>query len=188
MDGGAARVRLVPWHEGGLDLLRRANAPEMMIHLGGPESEEKLQDRHLRYLGLGGTGPGRMFIVEDAEGGGSVGTIGFWEREWRGGAAWETGWSTLPEFQGRGLATAAALAVAAVAAEEGTHRFIHAFPSVENPASNAICRKAGFTLLGVCDMEYPRGRPLRCHDWRLDLTPWGTGRTPLESHDGPGVG
>ncbi len=162
-------MRIVPWHEGGLDLLRRTNAPEMMVHLGGPESEEKLLDRHRRYLLLEAAGPGRMFLVELAGGGGPAGTIGYWEREWGGATVWETGWSVAPEFQGRGVATAAALAVAEAAARDGRHRFLHAFPSVENPASNAICRKAGFTLVGPCDLEYPKGRALRCHDWRLDL-------------------
>ena len=49
------------------------------------------------------------------------------------------------------------------------HRFVHAFPSVENLASNAICRKAGFTLLEEADFEYPKGRWMRCYDWAFDL-------------------
>jgi RimJ/RimL family protein N-acetyltransferase len=39
---------------------------------------------------------------------------------------------------------------------EGRHRFKHAFPSVTNPPSNAICRKLGFTLKGELDFEYRR--------------------------------
>jgi RimJ/RimL family protein N-acetyltransferase len=46
---------------------------------------------------------------------------------------------------------------------------VHAFPSVENAASNAICRKAGFSLLREHDFEYPKGHPMRCNDWRFDL-------------------
>ncbi|MGS2645029.1 LysE family translocator [Streptosporangium sp. G12] len=42
-------------------------------------------------------------------------------------------------------------------------------PSVGHPASNAICRKLGFFLLGECDFEYPPGTTMRCNDWRLDL-------------------
>jgi RimJ/RimL family protein N-acetyltransferase len=38
-----------------------------------------------------------------------------------------------------------------------------------NEASNAICRKLGFELLGEEDFEYPPGNPIRCNDWRLDL-------------------
>jgi hypothetical protein len=47
------------------------------------------------------------------------------------------------------------------------HRFLLAYPPVENAPSNAICRKLGFTLLGATDYEYPKGNPLRCNDWRL---------------------
>ena len=46
---------------------------------------------------------------------------------------------------------------------------MHAYPKVGNEASNAICRKAGFELLGECDFEYPKGHPIRCNDWRFDL-------------------
>jgi RimJ/RimL family protein N-acetyltransferase len=44
-----------------------------------------------------------------------------------------------------------------------------AYPGVDNAASNAICRKLGFTLLGAEDFEYPPGHLMRCNDWRLDL-------------------
>ena len=46
---------------------------------------------------------------------------------------------------------------------------MHAFPSVDNGPSNAICRKAGFALQDEVDVEYPPGHPMRCNDWRLDL-------------------
>ena len=56
------------------------------------------------------------------------------------------------------------------ARSEGKHRFVHAFPSVENAPSNAICRKVGFTLLGERDFEYPPGHSMRSNDWRFDLS------------------
>ena len=74
-----------------------------------------------------------------------------------------------PEYQGRGIAVAAVRVVAARAAAEGTRRYLHAYPSVENGASNAVCRKVGFELLGEYDFEYPPGHLMRCNDWRLDL-------------------
>jgi len=40
---------------------------------------------------------------------------------------------------------------------------------VAHAASNAVCRKAGFELLGEVDFEYPKGTPIRSCDWRLDL-------------------
>ncbi len=46
----------------------------------------------------------------------------------------------------------------------------HAYPSIDNPPSNAACRKAGFELLGEIDFEYPPGNPLRCNEWRIELT------------------
>ncbi|GAA2435266.1 GNAT family N-acetyltransferase [Streptomyces macrosporus] len=170
------RVRIEPWGEDDLPLLRRTNTPEMTEHLGGPETEAKVLDRHRRYLAMSAgaaTGAGCMFRVvllpEGRAEGWSVGTIGYWERPWRGGTVYETGWKVLPEFQGRGIATAAARAVASRAGAERRHRFLHAFPSVDNPASNATCRKAGFSLVGECDVEFPPGRLMRGNDWRLDL-------------------
>ena len=48
---------------------------------------------------------------------------------------------------------------------------MHAYPSVENAPSNAICRKLGFTLLEAHDFEWPpdSGSFMRCNDWRFDL-------------------
>jgi RimJ/RimL family protein N-acetyltransferase len=91
------------------------------------------------------------------------------ERPWQGGLAYETGWIVLPAFQGCGIATAAAKAVTGLARAQRRHGHLHAFPSVGHPASNSICRKAGFTLLGETAIEYPPGSIMRCNDWRLDL-------------------
>ena len=55
------------------------------------------------------------------------------------------------------------------AQSERRHRFVHAYPGVENAASNALCQRLGFTLLGAYDFEYPKGQAMRCNDWRLDL-------------------
>jgi len=136
--------------------------PAMMEHLGGVESPEQIERRHVRYLN-----GGDMFTVW--EGGSTVGSVGFWEREWRGEDVYEAGWMILPEFAGRGLATQAAVAVISLAREQRRHRFLHAFPSVENIASNAVCRNAGFMNLGECTFEYPKGHWMRCNDWRIDL-------------------
>ncbi|NUT34018.1 MAG: GNAT family N-acetyltransferase [Hamadaea sp.] len=161
-------IRLVPWSEGDLDLLWQTNSPEMTDHLGGPESDEKIRDRHQRYLKLE---TGRMFRVEALPEGLTAGSIGYWERPWRGGTVFETGWGVLPAFQGRGIAVAAARAVIEQARADGRHRWLHAFPGVDHPASNAVCRKAGFTLLGDVDFEYPPGTVMRSNDWRVDLHP-----------------
>ncbi|NBE56364.1 GNAT family N-acetyltransferase [Streptomyces boluensis] len=179
-------MRLKSWSEDDFWLLVRQNSPEMTRHLGGPETEEKLRDRHRRYLRPGQRD--RMFrIVVDGEGSdgegsaGAVssvgsagrdetaGSIGYWEQSWRGGTVWETGWAVLPEFQGRGIAVAAARLVCERAHAEHRHRYVHAFPSVANASSNSLCGRAGFELLGDADMEYPKGHWSRHNDWQFDL-------------------
>jgi RimJ/RimL family protein N-acetyltransferase len=168
VDDNTPAIRLEAWTETDLSLLRATNTQEMMEHLGGPETESQVLDRHRRYLELGDPGAGQMFAVALPDGQQS-GVIGYWERSWRDSLTYETGWSILPAFQGRGIATAAARAVAVLARAEHRHSHLHAFPAVDHPASNAICRKAGFTLLGEADIEYPPGSIMRCHEWRLDL-------------------
>ncbi|WP_342456930.1 GNAT family N-acetyltransferase [Streptomyces sp. WZ-12] len=163
-------VRIEAWPADGLDLLRKANTPEMTRHLGGPETAEQLARRHLRYLGdLDDEGPGRMYRIVLLPEGEPVGTVGFWETERRGKPVYEAGWSVLPDFQGRGIAAAAVHQVLAAAAVEGRHPAVHAFPSAANAASNAVCRKAGFAFMGTCDVEYPKGHLIRANEWRATL-------------------
>jgi RimJ/RimL family protein N-acetyltransferase len=165
-----AEVRLEPWGKGDLPLLRRLlGDPAMTEHLGGPESEEKLVERQARYERAGEPGAGRMFKIVELPSGEAAGSVGYWEKDWRGETVYETGWSVLPEFQGGGIAVAATEQVIAAAREERRRRYLHAFPSVENAPSNAICRKLGFELLGDSEFEYPKGHFMRCNDWRLDL-------------------
>ena len=162
-------VALRPWAEGDLEVLRRGNTPEMTVHLGGPEAEEKLLDRHRRYLPPWPAGTGAMFVITVGADAAPAGNTGYWEKEWRGGTVYETGWHVLPEFQGQGVAAAAVRLLVEEARAAAGHRWLHAFPSVDNAPSNALCRKVGFELLEVCDFEYPPGNPIRCNDWRYDL-------------------
>jgi RimJ/RimL family protein N-acetyltransferase len=168
VDDDAPVIRLQVWGPADLRVLRAANAPEMMSHLGGPETEDKLLGRHRRYLQRDDPGAGLMFTVMLPDGQ-RAGIIGYWERTWREEPVYETGWSVLPAFQGRGLASAAARAVADRARAQHRHRHLHAFPAADHPASNAVCRKAGFVLRGETDFEYPPGTIMRCNDWRLGL-------------------
>lgn len=167
-DHATTVVRIEPFTGADLDLLRRLNTPEVKEHLGGLETDEQLRARHQRYLNFA-PGQGCMFRIV-LPGGEAAGTVGYGERTWQGRAVYEMGWSVLPAYQGRGIATAAARAGAAHAAAQRRHRYLHAFPSVDNAASNAICRKAGFALAGDCDFEYPAGHVMRSNDWVLDLT------------------
>jgi len=159
-------VRIEPWGEGDLPLLEKAlGDPQMMEHLGGPESPEKIAKRQAGYEL---PDSGQFKIVDEATGEG-VGWVGYWERAWRGEQVYEIGWSVLPAFQGRGIGGLATAQAIAIAGAERKHRFLHAYPSVDNAPSNAICRKLGFTLLGSHEFEYPPGHFMRCNDWRLDL-------------------
>ncbi len=164
----SARITIEPWTDADLELLRQANAPEMTLHLGGPESEEKVLARHQRYV-RGDDYRGQMFSVRLLPGREPVGTVGYWEKEWQGDVVYEVGWGVLPAYQGRGIAAAATAAVVEQARADGNRRFVHAFPSIDNAASNAVCRKSGFTLVAEMDFEYPKGNPITCNDWRLDL-------------------
>ncbi|MCW2992609.1 MAG: N-acetyltransferase [Conexibacter sp.] len=168
--GGRRRVRplrdgvhIERWGEGDHALLSALNGdPAQMRHVGGAESAEKIAERQARYA----RDPGQLRIVD--AGGASAGWVGFWAREWRGERVYEIGWSVLPAFQGRGLASAGtALALEAAAAVEALP--VHAFPSVENGASNAVCRRLGFVLVEA-DMafEYPPGTKMVCNDWRRE--------------------
>lgn len=162
-------LRLEPWGAGDLPLLRRTlGDAEMTRYLGGPESKEKLVERQRRFERLADSGAGRMFKIVDEASGEPVGSVGYWQREWRGEQVYETGWMVLPEFQGRGIAAGATRLAIEKARADGA-RSIHAFPSVENAPSNAICQKLGFTLEEELEFEYPPGSLMRCNDWRLEL-------------------
>jgi len=160
-------VELAPWSDAGFEVLQKSNTPEMTEHLGGPESQEKLADRHRRYLDPEENGTMFLVVLPDGQ---VAGSTGFWEHEWDGEPAFETGYAILPGFQGRGLAVAATLAAAEAARADGRHRWLYAFPSVEHTASNAVCRKAGFELRGESEFEYPKGHFIRSNVWRLDLS------------------
>src|SRR5690242_12504148 len=113
-------MRLERWTEDDLGLMRRLlGDPAMTEHLGGPESEEKLAERLQRYVEREPT----MFkIVDDGE---PLGSVGFWEREWRGEQVFEIGWSVLPEHQGRGVARRGTAMAVELATATGRHRWLH---------------------------------------------------------------
>lgn len=157
-----------PWSADDRDLLQAANTPEMTAHLNGPETEEELDERHARYLRLQTAGEARMFVIVD-EAGERLGSIGFWPVDWHGGPALETGWFVLPAAQGRGVATRAlALLIEAARRGRSGRRNLMACPGVDNAASNGVCRRAGFTLIGTVTESF-RGADLTVNEWVLDL-------------------
>jgi RimJ/RimL family protein N-acetyltransferase len=162
-------IQIKPWEEKDLDLLIRLNAPEMMQHLGGPESKDQILKRHKRYLDLGSRGcMYSITLLPELE---AVGSVGYWQTTWNGESVYETGWSVLPSYQGKGIATMAVKLAIEEAATENRYNYILAFPSIDNPASNAICRKLDFEFISQCEFEYPPGSFMRCNNWRLNLIP-----------------
>lgn len=139
-------------------------------HLGGPENEEKLQNRHKKYLALSKKPQtGCMFVITTGSQKTPAGTVGYWERDWDEHKVWEIGWSVLPEYQRQGVATAATRLLIKYLTGLRSHRYIFSFPSVNNHPSNAICKNLGFTLIGGRDFEYPPGNILHCNIWKLHL-------------------
>jgi RimJ/RimL family protein N-acetyltransferase len=170
--GGHSRradVALRPWAAGDLWLLERLlGDPEMTRHLGGPESQEAIRARHERFLVADPESHG-LFAVTAGPAAEAVGWVGYWESEWHGELVWECGWNVLPKAQGRGVATAAAALMIDDARRRGRHRHLHAIQAVGNAASNALCRRLGFELLGEVEVDYPTGVVMRSNDWHLDL-------------------
>ncbi len=171
---GGSGVRIAPWSKEDHSLLAALlGDPRLIRHLGGPERPEKIAERQLGYERAGS----RQFKIIEGSTGDAVGWVGYWELTWEEEEVFETGWLVLPAFQRRGLGSCATARIVAEAAAEGKRRFLHAFPSLDNVASNAICRALGFSLRGECDFEYPEGNPMRCNDWRIDLYLGATDRT-----------
>lgn len=163
-----AQINLRPWSEEDLPLLQQLlGDSNMMAHLGGPEIPEQIQKRHQRYLHLPETD--HMFVIQWGSNSEAVGSIGYWEKSWRDQLVYEMGWFVLPAHQGYGIATKAGKLMLEHARLSHRYQFMHAFPSIDNPASNAICRKLGFSLIEECKFEYPPGQLLTVNDWRFDL-------------------
>ncbi len=171
-------MQLEPWGEGDLWLLERLMGdPAMTEHLGGPESPEKIAERQARYELAAGSGQGGMFKIVDGE---PAGSVGYWERDWRDQRIYEIGWMVLPEFQGRGLAAAAAAEVVAMAQGRAHAALSARVPGGGQRRLERDLPQAGFTLVEECEFEYPPGQLMVCNDWRLDLFA-GTRRAPSQS-------
>jgi RimJ/RimL family protein N-acetyltransferase len=143
--------------------------PTMMAELGGPLPPEGLWQKLQRDVAdVEADTVWVLVIVQDEVPGTAAGTVSVWDRDWRGETISEIGWMVLPKFQGKGLGSQAVRIVLDRARSTGRWEVLHAFPAVTNPASNAMCRKLGFTLLEEIDYEY-QGRILRCNHWHVNV-------------------
>jgi RimJ/RimL family protein N-acetyltransferase len=160
-------VDLVAYADADIELTEALETdPAVMAELGGPVSATDIPAIHRRRLTTTEAG-GWWFVIVPEPGGPRVGTIGIWESTTGGERVHEAGWMVLPAFHGRGIASEALGLLIERARAEPEYDSIHAFPGVTNPASNALCRKFGFELLGELNGDY-RGREFRVNHWRLD--------------------
>jgi len=122
-------IELLPWSNDDLWAVHKfLSDPEMMEHLGGPQSPEQIVDQHKRYLDAGVSGTGQMFKIVLSPATDAIGNIGYWEKTWREEIVYETGWMIFREYQGRGYASAALTLLVERLRREHVHRFLHAFP------------------------------------------------------------
>lgn len=144
--------------------------PVVMAELGGPVPREEIPAIHERRLAAVERDPWWFVVVTDDEE--PAGTIGIWETEDDGATVHETGWMLASRFHGRGLGSAALALLLDRARADARFEQIHAWPGVTNPASNALCRKFGFELVGEKDGGY-RDAKFRLNHWVLTLRPSG---------------
>ena len=138
----------------------------VMAELGGPVARDEIPAIHQRRVATTEADPWYFVIVTDDDE--PAGALGIWETEHHGATVHETGWMLARAFHGRGLASAALALLLDRARAEPRFEQVHAWPGVSNPASNALCRKFGFELLGEEDGDY-RGAKFRVNHWVLAL-------------------
>ena len=162
-------MELAPYTDDDLWLTRALETdPRVMAELGGPWPDEAIPRIHERRLESIAGGTWWFTLVPEA-GGRPVGMLGIFGSEHRGHAISEAGWSVLPEHQSKGYASAGLALLLERAHADGRWGAIHAFPGATNAASNALCRKFGFELVGQETVDYG-GRALRCNHWVLAAT------------------
>ncbi len=165
-------IGLAPYEERDLELtVALETDPEVMKELGGPSTREQLLPVHARRLQAEARG-GLWLVITLSSGGLAeprrIGQIGVFRSGAVADAVDEVGWSVLPAFQGRGIASRALAVLIERLRERGSPDAVYAFPGVTNAPSNALCEKLGFELLGQITVTH-RGNVLRCNRWRLRL-------------------
>jgi len=144
--------------------------PTMMAELGGPIPREGIEAKVSRDVEAASTDTSwiLMIIPDDGEPKTVAGSVVLWSHEENGETISEIGWMVLPQFQGQGLGKASVTELLRRARADGRWGTVHAFPGVNNVASNGICRSLGFRLLGEEDIDFA-DRTLRSNHWALDL-------------------
>lgn len=165
------RLELHEYVDSDLPLSRQLETDErVMHHLGGAFTRAAVRQNHRRRLRSVAVRAAWYFTIHPEDVECAVGTIGVWPSSCNGADLNEIGWMVLPAFQGRGYATAATRLVLERAKFEQRWRIVHAFPAVNNIASNAICCRLGFTLLGTVRLSY-RNQTHLANDYGVELFP-----------------
>lgn len=159
-------IRLRPWRAEDLPLLVSANTPAMTAHLGGPESDEAVRERHAKYLRLTGA-PDHAIAAIEADGV-AVGGVNWWPSEWEGEPVTEMGWFVVPAAQGLGAASAGTRLAIADARARAVNRLLVAFPALDNAPSSRLCAAVGFVRRGEARFPY-RNTVLRVGVWTQHL-------------------
>ena len=140
--------------------LRMRCDPAMMTELGGPQPADRIAGQLEHDLDMVRADSAWIKMIVPDGSTQVAGTVTLYSHD----GISEIGWMVLPEFQGRGLASEAVRAVLDLALADGRWGLIHAFPSITNAASNAICRSAGFSLIGEEETAFA-GRVFKTNHW-----------------------
>ncbi|MBR7833936.1 GNAT family N-acetyltransferase [Actinospica durhamensis] len=151
--------------------------PVMMAELGGPLPREGIEAKVARDAGEAARDTSwiKMIVPDQQRPEVVAGNVVLWRHDPEGadgqhGAVGEPiseiGWMVLPEFQGRGLGSRAVALLLERARADGRWGLVHAYPGATNAASNGICRKLGFTLVGRQRVEFA-GRLLQTCHWTI---------------------
>jgi RimJ/RimL family protein N-acetyltransferase len=160
-------VQLRPYADDDIWLTKELETdPEVMSELGGPQPPESIPKTHARRLKH--VDAGDLWLVIEPEPGVAAGTIGVWPTTQEGIDMFEVGWMVLPRFQRQGVATRALSLLIKRCRAEPRIDAVHAFPGASNIASNALCRRAGFTWIAEMEVLYGE-RPLRVNHWELGV-------------------
>ncbi len=143
--------------------------PVMMAELGGPVPREGIAAKVARDVQQAASDAAwiKMIIPDESAPEMVAGTVALWSHEDRGSPISEIGWMVLPEFQGRGIATAAVLILLALAREQDRWGLVHAFPVITNAPSNAVCRSAGFRFVEERETSFA-GRMFHTNHWVIN--------------------
>ncbi|GAA1030357.1 hypothetical protein GCM10009557_22010 [Virgisporangium ochraceum] len=158
----AGRFTLRPWHPDDATAVRAAFAgPDMARQAPEPMDAAGAAERWLAArVDDFASGRGWSFAVVDGDG--VLGNVAVTDISRRHDTGWLSYW-TVERARGRGVASAAAGAVAAWAFEEGGLFRLELGHRTDNPASCVVARRAGFLVEGL------ERQKLRYGDERFDV-------------------